>query len=646
MPRRYILTHGRAPGDVAVMTALVRDIAKTHPGDIEVDVKTSAPDLWKYNPYITPLRKLEKASKIPVISLDYGIGIREHTKKTTHFINYFHNDFKKKTGISIPLTEPKPDFHFSKDEADRLISGRYWVMLSGGKSDFTAKVWYHKHFQTVVDMLNERGIATVQVGSADGGHWHPKLERTLDLVGKTNLRDMMRIVRDGDGVICGVTFAMHLAAGLERPCVCIAGGREAWWWEAYVNENKGFGDVSGRLKNPHRFLHTIGLLDCCEHHGCWKNKVVKINGDTLVCKRPIQLPGQAIPECLQMITPNHVVGAVMSYYTDKSLPPITRDATAVTGMEIVPAPRLFDMFASPTAASPTAGVTRVSIVGKLQGREPGARTAAAQAPRADKNADVPLVTDPALLDDPIIGGKFTAFMLLYGDYPAMHREALTSLVNTTPRDRVEIRLASNQLCSETSKFIDELMEKGDVKRHLAYPDNRLKYPVMRKLFHDDLPIETNYVLWCDDDTVFDKDPHWLCRLGQTIIGHHPANCRMFGPRVTYKFSESQQAWVKQASWYRGKLFRDAKKGQPGPNQRCTHFISGSFWALATPLIKECDIPDVRIGHNGGDYMIGEAVYQGGYDIKQFSGQKQWVNWSKYKRRGVDAPHAGTAPARK
>jgi hypothetical protein len=52
------------------------------------------------------------------------------------------------------------------------------------------------------------------------------------------------------------------------------------------------------------------------------------------------------------------------------------------------------------------------------------------------------------------------------------------------------------------------------------------------------------------------------------------------------------------------------------------------------------VPDSRLSHNGGDYMIGAMVHQGGHGIVDFSGRKEHVCWSKYRRRGLSEPHPG------
>ena len=71
------------------------------------------------------------------------------------------------------------------------------------------------------------------------------------------------------GVVCPVTFAMHLAVAVEmktrppinRPAVILAGGREPAQWEAYPH---------------HRFLSLNGALPCCDNGGCWKSRCSKV----------------------------------------------------------------------------------------------------------------------------------------------------------------------------------------------------------------------------------------------------------------------------------------------------------------------------------------------------------------------------------
>jgi ADP-heptose:LPS heptosyltransferase len=182
----------------------------------------------------------------------------------------------------------------------------FWVIVAGGKYDFTIKWWDHSRFQQVVDHFQNR-ILFVQVG--ESGHEHPALQNVIDLRGKTDLRQLVRLVYHAQGVLCPVTLLMHLAAAVEtrpempknRPCVVVAGGREPPHWEAYPH---------------HQFIHRAGALRCCEHGGCWKSRVRPLgDGDEK------DLPEHCcvdvvdtLPRCMDLITAADAIRAIEIYF--------------------------------------------------------------------------------------------------------------------------------------------------------------------------------------------------------------------------------------------------------------------------------------------------------------------------------------------
>jgi hypothetical protein len=601
-----VISLHRAPGDTVVLTGLLRDLQAARPGEYRVWADVDQPALLRHNPHVHAAGRW-KGRAWPAGTLqvhaEYGRGIVQQKYEPVHFLAWFHRDFGAKTGVAVPVTRPVPDLHLAGAELEPPVAGRYWVFVAGGKSDATVKIWSRSEWQHAADLVRGLGLGVVQVGARGRGHIHLPLDGTLDLVGRTSLRDVLRLIRHADGVVCGVTFAMHAAAAL---------GREAWWWEAYVNQNKGFGPASGAVPVPHKYLHTIGLLPCGHgKHGCWRNSVVPPDGKGLICHYPAAAGGQAVPLCMTLITGNHVAEAVMEYYEDGTLPPVSR--------------------AGNLPALPPAG--RAVLVRALEGVDPlpPARPASPLPP--------PPLPDPAY-DDPAIGGRLTAFVLLYGDYPEMHRRCLDALVATTPRDRLEIRVISNQLCAATGRHVAALVAAGAVAHHRANPGNPGKYPAMRAAFRDAaLPIATDYLLWLDDDTICDRDPHWLRRLVALIARDHPGGARMFGPAAHIGLVPGQADWIKAAPWYRGRPFRD-KHGRETPLGNRVHFVTGSFWALHVPTMRECDIPDPRLQHNGGDVIIGEQLHQMGHRFAAFSNGKDLVNWSGTPRRGRSEKPAG------
>ena len=53
----------------------------------------------------------------------------------------------------------------------------FWIIVAGGKNDFTIKWWDHARWQQIVDHFRDR-IFFVQVGEAH--HVHPPLRGVLD----------------------------------------------------------------------------------------------------------------------------------------------------------------------------------------------------------------------------------------------------------------------------------------------------------------------------------------------------------------------------------------------------------------------------------------------------------------------------------
>lgn len=321
--RRFILTHKLAPGDVVASTALVRDIKLKYGREVEVDFRTNMDAVYEHNPYLTPLRDNDASSEH--ITLCYGRGITAAGREKIHFTAWFHRDFNNKSGLDVTPRHSKPDLHLSEYEKDNPpITGRYWLVLGGGKMDMTTKHWDYGRYQEVIDRLRPYGLRFVQSGALKKGHIHPPLDNVLNIVGWGYIRQLMWQVYHAEGVICPITCAMHMAAAFDKPCVVIAGGREEPWWEAYVDDYGAFGPDAENVPVPHKYLHTLGLLDCCETKGCWRKKTVKISDDTSVCHRPVTsvTSEQVIPDCMDMITTDHVVEAVMSYYLDGTLSPI------------------------------------------------------------------------------------------------------------------------------------------------------------------------------------------------------------------------------------------------------------------------------------------------------------------------------------
>jgi ADP-heptose:LPS heptosyltransferase len=318
---KILIINNQSPGDIIMLTAAVRDLKIAHP-HIEIGVRTAASEIWDNNPYIN--RDINEKNADKVIRAEYNL-IHKSNQLPYHFIHGFVQDLEQKLNLKIPITAFHGDIHLSDEEKGWISQveelghkNNFWIIMAGGKYDFTAKWWNPQYYQKVVNKLKTE-VKFVQCGSGD--HWHTPLNGVINLVGNTGIRQFIRLMYHAQGVVCPVTFAMHLAAAVpvkdgmpkNRPCVVIAGGREPAQWEAYPH---------------HRYLSTNGALMCCDNGGCWKSRCQKVgDGDEKdkeenLCHNRVEITEDlCIPKCMDMVKPVDVIRAVRMYFDGGAIKP-------------------------------------------------------------------------------------------------------------------------------------------------------------------------------------------------------------------------------------------------------------------------------------------------------------------------------------
>ena len=281
--KKLILKHDLDIGDVLMMTIAVRDLHMAHPGKYQTDVRTRWPDIWANNPYITPMKDGEGE----LIEIGYPLI---QNAGSMCFADAFRLDLADKLNIEIPWTIHNPDLHLTdKEKSENMVldkckyPGKFWVLNAGYKPDAVLK--YYPFWQEVVDLLKNK-IQIVQIGAS--GDIHPQLENVFNLVGQTNVRELIKLVYQSEGTIGPISCQMVLAAAFNKPSVCVAGGKEGKRWQMY---------------NYHRYLNVNGCLPCAPGNGCWTAKFED-------CKSRVG----NVPRCFAMISPEEVARNVLLYY--------------------------------------------------------------------------------------------------------------------------------------------------------------------------------------------------------------------------------------------------------------------------------------------------------------------------------------------
>jgi len=328
--KKFIFYNKQGPGDIVMLTAAIRDLHRNFPNTFITDVQTSSMSIWESNPYVevakgTPLN--EKDQDVKLIRLEYPL-IHKSNEGPYHFSEAFTEEIEEKLGIRIKDRIGKGDIHIGPNEQIWGWTERstwfkeygvdpetpYWVIDAGHKLDFTAKFWGHKKFQELVYALKNK-ITFVQIGHAS--HIHPKLDGVINLIGKTDDRQLIRLIWASSGVITPVSFPMVLSAAIpvkagtcngrrERPCVVIAGGREPSRWQAHTT---------------HQFIHTCGCLPCCDVGGCWASRIKPIGDNDEkdfknLCKNVVlDEYGEETPYCMDMISVEDVIKRIEMYFS-------------------------------------------------------------------------------------------------------------------------------------------------------------------------------------------------------------------------------------------------------------------------------------------------------------------------------------------
>ena len=132
-------------------------------------------------------------------------------------------------------------------------------------------------------------------------------------------------------------------------------------------------------------------------------------------------------------------------------------------------------------------------------------------------------------------------------------------------------------------------------------ENLFKYPMMRRLFSEP-PLPSAWTLWLDDDSYFTREDWWLHLAHQ--VENHP-HVKMWGAVYEMRIGAEQVEKISREAWYGGKPLR----GRMGDGSAMVSFPTGGFWMIETACLRALDWPNRSLYHNGGDYLLGEAMRQ-------------------------------------
>ena len=237
---RKVFTFTGGLGDHIACTVVFRELRKR--GGRKLWMASRWPDLFLENadidavvPPLMAHSRFVRATAGRAVPLDYSRYIAESdidAPTERHILAAIC----QRAGITGDV-ELRPHLTLRDDEraAGLRFPEQICIQSSGrGAAAFMQnKEWFVERFQAVVGALAPR-FQFIQIGSAES----PRIGNTLDLRGKTSLRETAALLSRSRLFIGQVGFLMHLARAVECRAAIVFGGRETPALTGYIaNEN-------------------------------------------------------------------------------------------------------------------------------------------------------------------------------------------------------------------------------------------------------------------------------------------------------------------------------------------------------------------------------------------------------------------------
>jgi hypothetical protein len=235
----------------------------------------------------------------------------------------------------------------------------------------------------------------------------------------------------------------------------------------------------------------------------------------------------------------------------------------------------------------------------------------------------------------------TICVLLYGDYLALARRVVLSVIQNCPRQDYLLTVGANAVCSETLELLELQKDKGTIDRLVVSDSNLNKCPMMRLMFEG---IESEFIWWFDDDSCVTESSalsRWLHRAqtspASTVLWGQLAHCEH---SEDFTYLDDPVGFVREASWYAGlppPSWRPGGGGEFNYENKGTgdgrwFFMTGGCWMIRSSAVRALDWPDRRLVKMGDDVFLGEAIRQQGWQLDNLG--TLGVAISTERRRGA------------
>lgn len=209
-------------GDILALTPVLEGLRRDHPTAM-IELDTTFPELFVNNPHINKVHSIDRHhteayDRIIAISPDYQsydliAAMGEH-QAATKLDSYLPQLFLSKREID----EAKEILGPLRKQYDSIAC----CSLLMRRAEWQGRNWNLEEARKLIQMLNEAGVATVEIGEGIPSTG----EAALDLIGQTALRQLFAIIACSDLFIGIDSLPFHAAQGFQIPIFALFGATE------------------------------------------------------------------------------------------------------------------------------------------------------------------------------------------------------------------------------------------------------------------------------------------------------------------------------------------------------------------------------------------------------------------------------------
>jgi ADP-heptose:LPS heptosyltransferase len=189
-------------------------LAKKTKAAVRVGFANAREGAWLFYTHRVPIDTMEQHAVERYLKLARFIGCEGETR----FV-FPHTDADR-TRVRAMLVD-------GSDGATERRSDEGWVpryAVLAPTTNWETKRWPTERFAGLVPLLRERyGLASVLIGGPDVAGMSGRIPGTINLGGRTSLRELCALIEGASLVVANDSGPMHIAAAMNRPLVTVFG---------------------------------------------------------------------------------------------------------------------------------------------------------------------------------------------------------------------------------------------------------------------------------------------------------------------------------------------------------------------------------------------------------------------------------------